>query len=103
MREQSDGKAGLAEALAWRPDLALVDIGLPGIDGHEVARGIRAGAADAAIVLIALTGYGLPEDAQRSRAAGFDHHAVKPVDPAELLSWLGSADRAGIKLTPDPA
>ncbi|HEX2540642.1 MAG TPA: ATP-binding protein [Caldimonas sp.] len=88
VRECGDGEAGLAEALAWRPDIALVDIGLPGLDGYEVASRIRAEASAAPITLIALTGYGLPEDRRRSREAGFDRHAVKPLDPGELLRWV---------------
>jgi CheY-like chemotaxis protein len=90
VRECGDGEAGLAEALAWRPDVALVDIGLPGLDGYGVAAGIRADAAAASMTLIALTGYGLPEDRRRSREAGFDRHAVKPLDPGELLGWIAA-------------
>ena len=88
VREAVDGASGLDEALSWRPDVALVDIGLPVLDGYGVARRIRADASAATITLVALTGYGLPEDRRRSREAGFDRHAVKPLDPGELLRWI---------------
>jgi CheY-like chemotaxis protein len=67
------------------PDLMLIDIGLPGIDGFEVARRIRARPALRGAVLMALTGYGSSEDRERALAAGFDGYLVKPVDPDELL------------------
>jgi len=71
-----------------RPEVALVDIGLPGIDGYEVARRLRQDPAARAIRLIALTGYGLEEDQRRARDAGFDLHLVKPVDVNTLLEEL---------------
>jgi len=67
----------------------LVDIGLPGIDGYEVARRLRANPDTQAMRLIALTGYGLAEDQRRVLEAGFDMHLVKPVDIAQLLGALG--------------
>jgi CheY-like chemotaxis protein len=94
----ADGAAGLAQGLASRPDVALVDIGLPLIDGYEVARRLRA-ALGGDILLLALTGYGQPEDAVRARAAGFDHHLRKPIDFEEIDRLLGarsgSRDEAG--------
>jgi signal transduction histidine kinase/ActR/RegA family two-component response regulator len=86
-----DGNDGVRRAIEWRPDVALVDIGLPGIDGYEVARQIRALLGDR-IHLIALTGYGQAEDKRKALEAGFDRHLVKPVDPrtlAEVLSGNG--------------
>jgi CheY-like chemotaxis protein len=83
-----DGLEGVKLAAAELPDVALVDIGLPGIDGYEVARRLRKDAATAGIRLIALTGYGLAEDQRRVLEAGFDLHMVKPVDLAALLSQL---------------
>jgi CheY-like chemotaxis protein len=77
-------------ALATNPDAALVDIGLPGIDGYEVARRLRATEAGKRILLVALTGYGRPEDRDRSLQAGFDAHVVKPVDPGDLDALLAS-------------
>jgi CheY-like chemotaxis protein len=69
------------------PDVAIIDIGLPGIDGYEVARRMRADTGQG-LTLIALTGYGFPEDRERSRAAGFDRHLVKPVAPDDLKQEL---------------
>ncbi len=81
-----DGLNGVELILATRPALGLVDIGLPGIDGYEVARRLRASPAGANLMLLALTGYGRPEDRDRAREAGFDAHLVKPVDPDELFA-----------------
>ena len=83
-----DGASALALAAARIPQVMLVDIGLPDIDGYEVARRVRANAALASVVLVALTGYGQREDRERAFAAGFDHHFVKPVDPDELNAFL---------------
>jgi PAS domain S-box-containing protein len=84
----SDGPEGVSAALALQPDAALVDIGLPGFDGYEVARRIRAGRPTRATRLVALTGYGQPEDRRRTRDAGFDDHLVKPVDPGRVAEVL---------------
>ena len=85
--EAADGQHGIDLALAERPHLALIDVGLPGIDGYEVARRLRAVPADRPY-LIALTGYGQPDDRARATAAGFDAFMVKPVDPEALRSVL---------------
>jgi CheY-like chemotaxis protein/two-component sensor histidine kinase len=74
-----DGASGLELALESDPDCVLVDIGLPGMDGYEVAKRLRSRERGARPLLIALTGYGQQEDRARSRQAGFDHHLVKPV------------------------
>jgi two-component system, sensor histidine kinase len=88
----SDGVAGLQAVLTQRPDVALVDIGLPLMDGYEVARRIRATEkAGEHIVLVAVTGYGLPEDRERALHAGFDAHMVKPVDAQALAQLLAGA------------
>ncbi|HET7729475.1 MAG TPA: ATP-binding protein [Usitatibacter sp.] len=87
----ADGPAGLEKVLASRPEVALVDIGLPGIDGYELARQVRA-AGESQPYLVALTGYGLPDDRRRSRDAGFDAHLVKPVDHRVLEQVLASAE-----------
>ena len=84
--EAADGETGVERALASRPQLVLVDIGLPGIDGFEVATRIQA--VDATIRLVALTGYGRDHDVAASRAAGFDAHVVKPVSLAELSALI---------------
>jgi len=89
--QAADGLQGVSQAHACRPDAALVDIGLPGIDGYEVARRLRADAATRAIRLIAVTGYGLPDDQRRVMEAGFDQHLVKPVQIERLLEALAPA------------
>jgi signal transduction histidine kinase/CheY-like chemotaxis protein len=83
----SDGPAALDAVRAARPDVAFVDLGLPGMDGYEVARRIRAEPGDA-VRLVALTGYGADADRRRTRAAGFDLHLVKPVELATLRQAL---------------
>jgi CheY-like chemotaxis protein len=92
VRTAGDGVAGLQAALTSRPDAALIDIGLPLMDGYEVARRIReAEQGGARSLLIAVTGYGLPEDRERALQAGFDAHVVKPVDAQALEELLASA------------
>jgi signal transduction histidine kinase/ActR/RegA family two-component response regulator len=84
----SDGPEGLAKLLAEPPDVALIDIGLPGLSGYDVASRARAAGKTAGVRLIALTGYGQPEDRARALDAGFDLHVVKPIDPVELERLL---------------
>jgi CheY-like chemotaxis protein len=72
------------------PEVVILDIGLPGIDGYEVAKRIRAMPQGKGLRLYAMTGYGQPEDRQRSLDAGFDVHLVKPVVPAELARLIES-------------
>ncbi len=88
-----DGPTGLARVLAERPDVALVDVGLPRLDGYQVASRLRE-ALGQSIVLVALTGYGAPEDRQRAQEAGFDAHLVKPVDLVRLREVLRHPPRA---------
>jgi PAS domain S-box-containing protein len=83
----------LAVAPAWRPDLVLLDIGLPGMDGYEVARRLRAEPALSEAELVALTGYGQPSDRQRAREAGFSHHLVKPAPLEEIQRLLRRPSR----------
>ncbi len=71
-------------------DVALIDIGLPDVDGYEVARRIRATGHGKSAYLVALTGYGQAEDRRRAEEAGFDTHLVKPVDPEALVSLLAA-------------
>jgi CheY-like chemotaxis protein len=85
-----DGAQGLAKALGWRPEVAVLDIGLPRLDGYEVARRVRP-AAGGEVRLIALTGRGAAEDRERAFAAGFDHHLTKPADPEELRRLVATA------------
>ncbi|NIE62882.1 response regulator [Burkholderia sp. Ax-1719] len=83
-----DGPAALAMFDSWQPDVVLLDIGMPGMDGYEVARRARAHPASAGVVLIALTGWGQDEDRRRSKEAGIDFHLVKPVDMRALHQLL---------------
>jgi two-component system CheB/CheR fusion protein len=83
-----DGPEALVQAEHERPDVVLLDIGLPGMDGYEIADRLRNETAARGLTLIAMTGYGQPEDRERARAAGFDHHLTKPVDLKELQSLL---------------
>jgi PAS domain S-box-containing protein len=85
----SDGRQGLELALKTGPQVALIDIGLPLLNGFEVAQRVRAALGDR-VYLIALTGYGQADDRRRTLEAGFDAHIVKPVDPEELSQLLGS-------------
>lgn len=98
VRAAEDGLRGLDAVRALHPDLALVDIGLPGIDGYEVARRLRADPATRHIKLIALTGYGLADDLARVMAAGFDRHLVKPVGIEQLMEAIASCMQEPVKL-----
>src|SRR5438094_3394648 len=88
VRVAVDGTAALEAVHAAVPEIALIDIGLPKMDGYELARRIHADMQDRRPFLVAITGYGLPEDRNRSRDAGFDVHLVKPVDSAALADVL---------------
>ncbi|HEX6320943.1 MAG TPA: response regulator, partial [Burkholderiales bacterium] len=83
-----DGPAALEAAREFRPDIVLLDIGLPGIDGYEVARRLRALGQDYPLRIFAVTGWGTEADRRRSQEAGFDLHFVKPLDPDELSQAL---------------
>jgi CheY-like chemotaxis protein len=86
----NDGPSALEILPSYRPDIVLLDIGMPGMDGLAVARRIREQPEFDSTILIALTGWGQPEDRDRTREAGFDHHLVKPADIATLKSLLAS-------------
>jgi signal transduction histidine kinase/DNA-binding response OmpR family regulator len=88
-----DGHSALTEAQSFQPEVVLLDIGLPGLDGLEVARRLRAMNLSPRPMLVALTGYGQNDDVQRSREAGFDHHLVKPTDPQALIALLASTPK----------
>lgn len=81
----------LSVAASFEPDTALVDIGLPGMDGYELARRWRASSGDRRLQLVAITGYGRAEDRNAAREAGFDVHLVKPAELTELEELLASA------------
>jgi PAS domain S-box-containing protein len=90
VRVVHDGRSALSVARAFRPDTALLDIGMPQLDGYEVAQALRQEPWGARITLIALTGWGQEDDRQRAIAAGFDRHLTKPVDPDALVSLIAS-------------
>jgi CheY-like chemotaxis protein len=85
-----DGEDALACAERFRPDIALLDLGMPKLDGFAVCRRIRAEPWGAAMRLVAQSGWGQDEDRRRTAEAGFDHHLVKPIDPAALDSLVQS-------------
>ena len=85
-----DGPSTLTAAQDFRPSIILLDIGLPGMDGFEVARKLRKQAIFKEVVLVAMTGYGQDSDRQRSKAAGFNHHLVKPPDFNKLVQILST-------------
>jgi two-component system CheB/CheR fusion protein len=86
----ADGQQGLDAILARPPDVALIDIGLPGLDGYEVARRVRKQFDRSEVHLVALTGYGQAKDREAVFQAGFDDHLVKPVNPADLARVLST-------------
>lgn len=88
VRVARDGPQAVATVASWSPEYVLLDLGLPGMDGYELARRFRQEAACRDSVLIAVTGYGRQEDRQKSQAAGIDYHLLKPVEPKMLLSLL---------------
>jgi signal transduction histidine kinase/ActR/RegA family two-component response regulator len=98
-----DGPSALAAVDSWRPEIVLMDIGLPGMDGYEVARRIRQRSEFDRLTLIALSGWGQEEDRIRSRAAGFQHHLLKPADPGTLQALLSTLDAGSRKPGPDPS
>ena len=84
------GQTALETAVESQPDFVLLDIGLPDIDGYEVARRLREQPRTKDVRLIAVTGYGQDSDRQRSQEAGFDHHLVKPVEAEKLEDLLAA-------------
>ena len=84
VRTASDGLEALEIAEEFRPNVVLLDIGMPGIDGYETARRLRARPWAHATLLCAQTGWGQEDDKRRARTAGFDRHLVKPIDPEEI-------------------
>lgn len=87
------GTEGVAAAKEWRSDVVLCDIGLPGIDGFEVARQLRRLPGMAKTLIVAITGYGQEPDVKRSKEAGIDYHFLKPIDPAQLKQVLANAKK----------
>jgi CheY-like chemotaxis protein len=103
VRAAADGPAALAEASAFGPEVVLLDIGLPGLDGYEVARRLRRQPGTARALLVAVTGYGQEQDVARARQAGFDHHLVKPCEPGVLKGLLERWVRVPPRKIPPPA
>jgi CheY-like chemotaxis protein len=93
VRVAATGELALAEVEAFKPDIMLIDVTLPGINGHETARRLRAMPGLEDVVLVAVTGYGGAGDRRRSLDAGFDRHLVKPLSDEGLSDLLGSLDR----------
>ena len=100
-----DGRAALETLKAFDADVVLLDIGMPDMDGYEVARRIRADLPRCRATLVALTGWGQEEDRRRAREAGFDHHLIKPAEIAALQALLSSLEAARARAdegTPGP-
>ncbi|HKY93415.1 MAG TPA: response regulator, partial [Nevskiaceae bacterium] len=100
VHEAADGRSGVEMTLRLKPDIALIDIGLPELDGYEVARALRA--QGASLRLVAVTGYGQPDDVQKARQAGFDRHLVKPITLPDLERELAECP-APKQESPTPA
>jgi PAS domain S-box-containing protein len=90
--EAADGPTGLEKLLVRRPDVALVDVGLPGLDGYAIASAVRNAPGGSTVRLVAMTGYGQPDDRRRALESGFDAHLVKPVDLPRLLDLMDAED-----------
>ena len=88
-RTAHDGPQALVVARAFLPEIVFLDIGLPGMDGFEVARQFRADPRLAGVILVALTGWGSQDDKRRAKEAGFDFHLTKPIDTAAVEHLLG--------------
>ena len=98
VRSAHDGPTGVQAALDFRPDVVLLDIGLPGLNGYEVAKRIRQQPVLQNVVLVALTGYGRDSDREASRLAGFNHHLVKPALIEQLEQILATVSVSGMAL-----
>jgi CheY-like chemotaxis protein len=85
-----DGRQAVATIDSFRPEIALLDIGMPELDGYEVARQVRQGPLGTSITLIAMTGWGQASDKARAAAAGFNRHLTKPIEPSALTGMLRS-------------
>jgi len=91
VRQVHDGESAVLEAERFRPDVAVLDIGMPGMDGYDACRHIRQTTWGASMLIVALTGWGQEADRRRSALAGFDKHFVKPVDPMALAAFVRKA------------
>lgn len=94
VKTATDGRAAFELAMDYQPDVVLLDIGMPTMNGYEICRGIRTDEAwGKSALIVALTGRGREDDKRRSREAGFDLHVVKPIDPNSLMGLLREARR----------
>jgi CheY-like chemotaxis protein len=84
----NNGLDALAAALENPPDICILDIGMPGLDGHAVARRLREALPEHPMLVLAVTGWGQRKDKNEARAAGFDRHFTKPLDPNTLLAYI---------------
>jgi CheY-like chemotaxis protein len=91
VRTANDGPSALELAKAYRPEVVLLDLGMPGMSGFDVARRVREQDGLRDVVLVALTGWGQDEDRRLTCEAGFDHHLIKPADPVYLEQLLAAA------------
>ena len=96
VRTAHNGPTALEIAVKFRPDIVLLDIGLPDIDGYEVARRLRQHSDLSGVVLVAMTGYGNETDKLRSHDAGFNHHLIKPADFGKVKEILASVSEKAI-------
>jgi CheY-like chemotaxis protein len=92
-----DGREALTTINAVRPEIALLDIGMPELDGYEVARQVRQNTLGRAVTLIAVTGWGQDRDKARALGAGFNHHLTKPIEPTQLLDLIRSGDAPAMR------
>jgi len=89
-RTEYDGRAAIGAVQEFRPDLVVLDVGMPGLSGLDACRQIRAQPWGARLLMIAVTGWGQEQDRRQALAAGFDHHLTKPVNPDQLLALCSS-------------
>jgi signal transduction histidine kinase len=97
VRTVHDGRSALQAVLDFHPEIVLLDIGLPGMNGYEVAKQLRAQKAFKSLVLAAMTGYGQDDDRRRSKEAGFDFHLTKPLEPEVLEAFIATRQAASIR------
>jgi CheY-like chemotaxis protein len=95
-----DGRSGLDAALQHRPDVIVCDIGLPGLDGYEIARTLRQAPQLRSSLLVAVSGYGESADREKARVAGFSHHLTKPADPLALADLIATSRNANELVDP---
>ncbi len=93
VRVVNDGRSALAVFAEFQPEVVLLDIGMPGLNGYEVARSVRQGSLGRAVTLVAITGWGQDRDKAHALAAGFNHHFTKPIDPDRIVDILRSIDQ----------